>query len=203
VVRVLDVTTHEELTYIVMEFVDGPDLSVMIKRRGGLPARMVLRIVRHIAAALAAGLEQRLIHRDVKPSNILLTRDGVSKLTDFGLALSSADSSGARGVVGTTGYMSPEQLDQPADIDFRTDIYSLGITAYQALTGSLPFPDDDPVRCGNAHRGDPVPPLPSTVPAELQELIVWMLAKHRERRPASYGELAAVLRDLLGANRGA
>jgi serine/threonine protein kinase len=203
VVRVLDVTTHDQLTYIVMEFVDGPDLSVMIRRRGALPPRMVLRIVRHIASALAAGLEQQLIHRDVKPSNILLTRDGVSRLTDFGLALSSADSSGARGVVGTIGYMSPEQLDRPASVDFRSDIYSLGVTAYQALAGSLPFLDDDPARCASAHRTDPVPPLPVAVPGAIQELIVWMLAKHRDRRPSSYRELDDVLRDLSAATRGA
>jgi serine/threonine-protein kinase len=98
--------------------------------------------------------------------------------------------------------MSPEQLDQPADVDFRTDIYSLGITAFQALTGSLPFPDDDPVRCANAQRSAPVPAFQIPVPPEIQDLILWMLAKQRDRRPSSYGELDAVLRDLSGAGRG-
>lgn len=198
VVRVFDVTTANELTYIVMEYVDGPDLSVMIKRRGELPTKMVLKVIRHVAAALAAGLRENLIHRDVKPSNILLTRDGVTKLTDFGLARSNsvADLEGVRGVVGTIGYMSPEQLDHPNEVDFRTDIYSLGITTYQAITGRLPFPDDNAERCANAHRYQPVPSIRRNVPQPVVDCIHWMLAKERDRRPASYDELDGVLEAL-------
>jgi len=187
VVRVLDVET-DDLTYIVMEYIDGPDLSVMIKRRGALPSKMVVRIIRHVTEALDAGLAEQVIHRDVKPSNILLTRDGVTKLTDFGLARSSSgaiDDGGVRGVVGTVGYMSPEQIQSPKDVDFRTDIYSLGITAYQALTGRLPDPDV------------PIPPLPFSVHPGLRDLVMWMLAKHRDRRPSSYRELDNAARSLV------
>jgi serine/threonine-protein kinase len=201
VVRVFDVTTSDESTYIVMEYVDGPDLSVMIKRRGALPPKMVLRVIRHIASALAAGLDENVIHRDIKPSNILLTHAGVTKLADFGLArsTSSTDVSGARGVVGTTGYMSPEQLDTPQAVDFRTDLYALGVTAYQALTGALPFPDNDPKQCADAHRFKPVVPphhIVSSIPASLSDLIVELLAKKAADRPAGYEVLDARLREI-------
>jgi serine/threonine-protein kinase len=201
VVRVYDVTTTEDLTYIIMEYVDGPDLSVMIKRRGALPSKMVLRVVRHVAIGLEAGLDKNLIHRDVKPSNILLTRSGTTKLADFGLARSSsaADPSGARGVVGTIGYMSPEQLDLPTEVDFRSDIYSLGVTTYQSLTGQLPFSNEDPEKCADAHRFQApvaVSRLVPTIPAAVNNLVTWMMAKRREERPQSYKELIAALDEL-------
>jgi eukaryotic-like serine/threonine-protein kinase len=201
VVRVYDVTRSEQGTYIVMEYVDGPDLAVMIKRRGALPARMVVRLIRHISQALAAGLDEQLIHRDIKPSNILLTPAGVTKLADFGLARSSSTSagSGIRGVVGTMGYMSPEQLDDPGQVDFRSDIYSLGVTAYHALTGVLPFPDDDSKTCAEAHRSRAVLApnrVNYSIPTPLSGLIMRMLAKQPADRPASYAQLDAELRDL-------
>ena len=199
VVRVHDVAQNGGNPYIVMEYVDGPDLSVMIKRRGGLPPKMVIRIVRHITAALAAGLQERMIHRDVKPSNILLTAAGVTKLADFGLARSSSESaaSGLRGVVGTTGYMSPEQLEHPALVDFRSDIYALGVTAYHALTNALPFPDRDQ-RQPSYRTQLVLPPnrIMNSIPAALSDLVVRMLSDRAEDRPSSYEQLAAELADL-------
>jgi len=198
VVRVHEVATSNELTYIVMEHVDGPDLRVMIKRRGALPYMMVIRILRHIAAALAAGLAKSLIHRDVKPSNILLTRAGVTKLADFGLARSSsaAEPTGMPGAVGTAAYMAPEQASEPKRAGFRSDIYSLGITAYHALTGGLPFSDHDPEQLAVAHRTQLVVP-PSrfaTIPPSLDDLVMAMMAMRPDDRPASYAALDAELR---------
>jgi len=201
VVRVHDVATSNEHTYIVMEHVDGPDLSVLIKRKGALPHKVVVRILRHIGAALAAGLAEQLIHRDVKPSNILLTRAGVTKLADFGLARSSSaevtGASGIRGVVGTAAYMAPEQASDPQRVDFRSDIYSLGITAYHALTGRLPWSDHELAqRAERPHAYVVTPPsrLEASIPAMLDDLIVAMTASRPDARPASYGALDVVLR---------
>jgi eukaryotic-like serine/threonine-protein kinase len=188
VMRVHDVATSHELPYIVMEYVDGPDLSIMIRRRGALPHKMVVRVLRHVAAALSAGLAEQLIHRDVKPSNILLTRAGVTKLTDFGLARSSGrdEATGLRGVVGTAAYMAPEQARDPDGGDFRSDLYALGITGYHALTGGLP---------AAGHVGVPPPSrFVSTIPPALDALILAMIASAPDARPASYAELDAALR---------
>jgi eukaryotic-like serine/threonine-protein kinase len=199
VVRVHDVATSNDHTYIVMEHVDGPDLSVMMKWRGALPYKMVVRILRHIVAALAAGLAENLVHRDVKPSNILLTRAGVTKLADFGLAQSSsaAEITGVRGVVGTAAYMAPEQASDSKHVDFRSDIYSLGVTAYHALTGGLPFSDHDPKQLAVAHLTQPVVPpsrfIPA-IPAALDALVIAMMAKRAEDRPPSYAAIESELR---------
>src|SRR6185436_4781690 len=143
-----------------------------MRRRGALPYKMVVRLLRHIAAALAAGLAQNLVHRDVKPSNILLTRTGVTKLADFGLAHSSsaAEISGIRGLVGTAAYMAPEQSSDPMRVDFRSDIYALGVTAYHALTGGLPFSDHDATQLALAHQTQAVVPpsrFVAAIPASL------------------------------------
>jgi eukaryotic-like serine/threonine-protein kinase len=203
VVHVLDVENEDSQTYIVMELVDGPDLAAMIKRRGALPHKMVLRLLRHVVAALTAGLTKNLIHRDVKPSNILLTKNGVTKLTDFGLARSSSNAAlaGLRGVVGTIGFMAPEQASNPSIVDFRSDMYALGVTAYHALTGKPPFPHVDDAQCTLAHRQTPVTPprqLVSAIPAELSDLVVAMMAKKQSDRPSSYAALDAALLRIIG-----
>jgi len=201
VIRVHKVATSNEHTYVVMEHVDGPDLSVMIQRKGALPYKVVVRIVRHIGAALAAGLAEQLIHQDVKPSNILLTRAGVTKLADFGLARSSsADVTGAtgiRGMVGTAAYLAPEQARDPPRVDFRSDIYSLGITAYHALTGRLPWSDHELAQRTEWPPGPVVAPpsrLVPSIPAMLDDLIIAMTASRPDERPASYAALDVAVR---------
>jgi eukaryotic-like serine/threonine-protein kinase len=191
VVRVLDVATGDAQPYVVMEFVDGPDLAVMLRRRGALPYKMVVRVLRHISEALSAGLARDLIHRDVKPSNILLTRAGLTKLADFGLARSRVGAAaspalGVRGVVGTAAYMAPEQASPAAAADFRSDIYALGVTGYQALTGALPAVSPEAV----------IPPgrVVAGIPAALDALILAMMAHAPADRPASYAALDEALR---------
>lgn len=192
VVRMLDVTHTEQLTYLVMEWIDGPDLSVMTRRRGRLPPKMVLKIVEHVVAGLAAGLRENLIHRDIKPSNILLTSSGITKIVDFGLARSTLESSNQ--IVGTADYMSPEQIDRPAEVDFRSDLYSLGVTAYQALLGRLPIVATEGPRPNAVIPPNTVDP---SIPAPISELVMWLLERDPRDRPESYD----ALRDAIGSCR--
>ncbi|HMX62275.1 MAG TPA: serine/threonine-protein kinase, partial [Candidatus Sumerlaeota bacterium] len=127
--------------YLVMEFVEGQDLSSLIKQKGPLQAAEVVGIVRQCALALSKATMANLVHRDIKPSNLLLTKDGVVKVMDFGLSKlldsgTSLTNSGA--MMGTPDYMSPEQA-KGEKLDFRTDIYSLGCTMYALLAGKKPF----------------------------------------------------------------
>jgi eukaryotic-like serine/threonine-protein kinase len=199
VVRMLDVTHSSEVTYLVMELIEGPDLAVMLRRRRRLPTKMVLRILSHVVAGLEAGRRENLIHRDIKPSNILLTRTGITKIVDFGLARSASAAASSQ-VVGTVGYMSPEQTDRPTMVDFRSDMYSLGVTVYQALLGSVPFPTDDPAHCAEMHRTQPVVPPGSVdraIPNIVSDLVMWLLEKDPRARPASYDDLRAAVDQCL------
>ncbi len=203
VVRVFDVTKGDPHTYIVMEFIDGISLYRAIERQPLRPLN-VLRLGMHVCAGLHAGLAQGLIHRDVKPGNILITNAGRAKLVDFGLARrSEMEPTPVRpglppeDVAGTPAYMAPEQATDPAKADFRADIYSLGATLFHAALGVAPFTDADPLRLVYAqiHR---MPPDPrhfiATFPAPLAELLLRMLAKQPDQRPGSYEHLAAELR---------
>jgi len=187
VVRVFDVTHTAALTYIVMEFIRGPSLARLIAEHGPLSVGSVARIGVDTIDGLQAGLEQGLIHRDIKPPNILLDDSGVARIVDLGLAnpIHERDDGPLRDstLVGTRGYMSPEQLADPRGVDFRTDIYALGVTLREAATGAPP-----------PHRAAPAP-APPAPPAALAPIITWMTAPAPGDRPASYREL----RDALAA----
>jgi serine/threonine protein kinase len=200
VARILDVTTHA-LTYIVMEYIDGMSLGQRIDRGGPLSPADTLRVGMQVVCGLQAGLDQGLIHRDIKPANILLARSGEVKIVDFGLARqnagrSEAPRSRAPSVIGTYGYMSPEQADDPEAVDFRADIYSLGVTLYEASTGQLPFVTSDPVACIQLHKTRAIPRPEERIvgfPTAVSSLITWMLAKNREERPSTYDELHSAM----------
>jgi eukaryotic-like serine/threonine-protein kinase len=192
VVRVVDVTMGSPYSYIVMEYIAGPDLSSMLRQKGLLPAKMVLRIVSHVAAALRAGLSQQLVHRDIKPSNILLTREGVTKLVDFGLARSYEINVDRGAVVGTLGYMSPEHIESPHTVDHRSDIFSLGVTAYRAITGLLPVQANNSAQAIAMLRTQAITAphrLNTKVTTEVSDLIMWMLQLEPSRRPRDYDVL--------------
>jgi serine/threonine protein kinase len=196
VVRVLDVTHTEAITYIVMDLVDGPTLARRIRRERRLSPSEVLRIGIDVALGLEAGLQQGLVHRDIKPANVLIATDGTAKIVDLGLALASEGSSGDAhlpgSVVGTPGYMAPEQMARPNEIDFRADIFSLGVTLYHASVGTLPL-------CAGGTR----PPRPESIlpdyPPAASSLIMWMLEEDRENRPPTYSALVAEMRSALAA----
>ncbi len=208
VVQIFDVTHTPELTFLVMEYIGETAFSRAIAREAW-PAIEVLRVGLQVIAGLRAGLEQGLVHRDVKPSNIMLTELGKVKLVDFGLAAHGAavtrdgDGRVAPVLVGTYGYMAPEVAAGRA-FDFRSDVYSLGVTLFQAATGRLPFDNRDPEVCLRRQREESPPhprALRADLPAELCDLLLWMLRREPEARPQSYAELEAAMQGAL--SRGA
>lgn len=190
------VEESSDLVYFVMACIDGESLGDRIRRTGPLDAAVVAKLVQEIAWALAYAHSRGVIHRDIKPDNILIdTATGRAVLTDFGIArVSSISTMSHQGeVLGTFRYMSPEQASADAVIDGRADLYSLGVTAFFALTGRTPFEGDDPVTLLSQHIAQPAPPVLSVrggVPARLAEAIDRCLAKDPAQRFAN-GELLA------------
>jgi serine/threonine-protein kinase len=184
------------IAYLVMEFVDGEPLSAQLARDGRLPAARVLEIVRQAALALAEAHRVGMVHRDVKPGNLLVRRsDGAVKITDFGIAR-AADAvpltqNGM--VVGTAQYFSPEQAEGRV-VGPPSDVYSLGVVAYECLAGRLPFVADSPVTVAMMQIRDVPPPLPPDVPAPVRALVLRTLAKDPRQRFAHGGELADAVR---------
>ena len=182
----------EVVPFLVMEFVDGRSLAEGLASRGPLPAREVAAVIEQAALGLSSAHALGLIHRDIKPGNLLVAPDGTVKITDFGIAR-AADSvpltrTGA--VVGTAQYISPEQAAGCA-AGPASDLYSLGVVGYTCLSGSPPFDGGTPLATALAHVRDPVPPLPASVPAGLRALVMDLLAKDPARRPASGLEVAS------------
>ena len=176
-------------SYLVMELVPGEPLSAMIARHGRLSASVTLDIVGQAADALDAAHRAGIVHRDIKPGNLLVTADGVTKITDFGIARAQWTSQEAQltqtGIVmGTASYVSPEQAAGGA-ITSASDIYSLGVVAYECLTGQPPFIAETPIALAVAHMQRPVPPLPADVPGPVADLVLAMLAKQPADRPES------------------
>jgi serine/threonine protein kinase len=175
--------------YLIMELVQGEPLSAVIARQERLSPGDTLRIVSQSADALAAAHEAGIVHRDIKPGNLLVTSDGTTKITDFGIAramwAAQASHLTQTGMVmGTASYVSPEQATG-GTITSASDIYSLGVVAYECLVGEPPFTAETPVAIAVAHMHRPVPPLPDDVPAPVAELVTSMLAKAPEDRPQS------------------
>ena len=202
IVAVHDVGVHEGQVYIVSDYLDGPDLGRWLRdHRPAWPE--AARIAAAVADALAHAHARLIIHRDVKPANILLGADRAPVLVDFGLALGEAQAGGAqKGVVaGTPYYMSPEQAAGTAHrIDGRTDVYSLGVVLYEMLTGRLPFRATDRQELLRQVRDDePQPPrqLVGDIPPEVERACLKALAKRQEDRYTTAGDFAADLRRVL------
>src|SRR5215207_7603651 len=182
--------------YLVMEYVDGEPLSAQLARDGRLPPARVLDVVRQAALALSEAHRVGMVHRDVKPGNLLVRRsDGAVKITDFGIAR-AADAvpltqNGM--VVGTAQYFSPEQAEGRV-VGPASDVYSLGVVAYECLAGRLPFVADSPVAVAMMQIRDTPPPLPPDVPAPVRALVLRALAKDPRRRFATGGEFAEAVR---------
>jgi tetratricopeptide (TPR) repeat protein len=203
VVRVYGFGHAEGQPYLVMEYVEGESLADKLRRQRRLGSPEALGIARSVAEALAAAWEKGVVHRDVKPSNILLDRKGQVRVADFGLAKSAAASSdptltGEGAVVGSPAYMSPEQ-GRGLPVDFRADVYSLGVVLYEALAGAPPFEGPTPADVVAKHLYAELPSLAAKrpdLPAALVRLVEWMTRKDPAERPGSYAELLSRLASL-------
>jgi serine/threonine-protein kinase len=185
-----------------MEYLDGRTLKELLVRNGPTPVRIAIDYARQILSALAFAHRGGIVHRDIKPHNIVVGSDGRLKVTDFGIARSGASQMTEAGsIVGTAQYLSPEQA-RGAPVDPRSDIYSLGIVLYEMLTGKVPFTGDTPVEIAMKHLSQiPEPPseLRSDVPHELDAVVMRALAKDPDQRYESADEMDA---DLARVARG-
>jgi len=210
VVRVYSLGQAAGSDYVVMEYVEGESLAQRLGREGRLPPEEALRILGECVEGLDAAWAKGIVHRDVKPGNILLDSRGGVRVADFGLAKSLSTAVGedstastalthAGHVLGTPHYMSPEQARGEASVDLRSDIYSLGIVLSEMLTGRRPFQGATPFALVDQHMHAPLPSLRGLRPevSEGQEqLAVWMTQKEAADRPGSYAELALRIEEL-------
>ncbi len=207
IVQVFDFDVEDGQYYMVMEYLDGPTLKThleMLHQRGErLPLADVLRIVRDVGSALAYAHARGIVHRDVKPANVILETSGRVVLTDFGVAkiLSGTQFTATGTVLGTPAYMSPEQgLGQPGD--GRSDIYSLGVMLYEMATGRLPFDADTPLAVVMKHVHDPLP-LPRSVLPELPESLERVILRALAKEPAErYDRVEAMVAALDAVGKG-
>ncbi|MBT1606385.1 serine/threonine-protein kinase [Curtobacterium flaccumfaciens] len=191
IANVFDYGEEDGSAYLVMELVPGEALSTMIEREHTLPVDKVLDIVAQTANALQAAHAVGLVHRDIKPGNLLITPDGRVKITDFGIAriADQVPLTATGQVMGTVQYLSPEQASgHPASPS--TDIYSLGIVAYEALAGRRPFTGESQVAIAMAHINEQPPPLPGDIPEPVSALVISCIAKKPADRPATAANLA-------------
>ncbi|CAN5350989.1 hypothetical protein BH11PLA2_BH11PLA2_31480 [soil metagenome] len=203
VVRVLDFEDRPSQPYVVMEFVDGLTASDLIKQSGRISASRAIEIALDVTGGLEAAWKIGIIHRDVKPGNILVTKSGRSKLVDLGLATIKGDGTsdqpaGTGPVEGTVGYMSPEAINGDK-IDHRSDMYSLGATLFHLMAGRLPFTGRSPNEVVLKHLQAPVPDIHEMVhevPVHISQLISTLMAKQPDGRFQDYAELREELRAL-------
>jgi serine/threonine protein kinase len=194
IAAVYDYHEDADSAVIVMELLVGPTLTERLRERGRIEAMEAAEIAAQVAEALQDAHDSGIVHRDVKPSNIILTRQGV-KVVDFGIAAVASDPrlTAAQNVLGSAAYLAPEraagQGASPA-----TDLYSLGVVLYEMLTGRLPYADNDPVALVTAHLNAPPAPLPGDIPAGIADICLGALAKNPAERPPTAGILAGQLR---------
>jgi len=203
-VRVYDAGEWKKNYYIVMEFIQGKSLGDTLKTKARLPYPEAVKIIRQCAQGLEAAAQKSIIHRDIKPDNIMILDSGGVKLTDFGLAKSlesSMEITQTGQLMGTPHYMSPEQCDG-ANVDFRSDMYSLGATFYRIITGKFPYSGNTAFAVMRKHVEEPLTP-PSTVineiPKDVSSIIEKMMQKQPENRYMSYDE---VIESLTAVEKG-
>lgn len=206
VVDVYDFGEQDGFLYIVMQFVDGEDLKQYIARHGALDPTRARQLTTQILAGLAAIHAAGIIHRDIKPQNVLIGRDGIARVTDFGVAQAAIDVglTTAGTTVGTAAYMAPEQA-QAGTLDESTDIYAVGVVLYEMLTGQMPFTAPTPVAMMLAHiQQDPIPPSrvapEQRIPTDLDAIVLQAMAKNPADRFRSASAMSRALAGLSTAD---
>ena len=203
-VQIFELDETKGFHFFAMEYVQGKTLEEELKEQGHLAMEQALDYIEQAARGLQAAARKSLIHRDIKPSNIMIDDDRVVKLTDFGLAKALQDDSKLTQsdvILGTPHYVSPEQARGESSIDHRSDMYSLGVTLFEALSSQLPFQASTPMGVMLRHVNDPVPDiakLRSNLPWEIVEIVKTLLSKKACDRFQSYDELLSALQ---GARR--
>ena len=200
IVGVYDVGREGNINYIVMELIEGDTLNKIIEREAPMDFRKVIDISKQVAAALRVAHKNKIIHRDVKPHNIMVTNDGVVKLADFGIARAVNDATLSTGskIVGSVHYFSPEQA-RGNYVDERSDIYSLGIVMYEMLTGKVPFDGDNPVTVALKHINEEITPpreLEPSIPPALERCVMKATSKFQTNRYANADELIQDLENI-------
>lgn len=199
IVSVYDVVDEGSIHYIVMELIEGITLKSYITKKGRLGSKEAIGIAIQVAQGIAAAHDQHIVHRDIKPQNMIISRDGKVKVADFGIARAVSNQTIGATAIGSVHYISPEQA-RGGFSDSRTDIYSLGITMFEMVTGTVPFDGDNTVSIALAHLEQAVTPpsrLNPEVPVSLDRIIMKCTQKKPERRYRDVYELIADLRHAL------
>lgn len=187
IVQVTDFFEEEGQFFLVMEYVDGQDLSHVIKSRGKLPQSEVLAIFQDILKGLGFAHDKGLVHRDMKPSNVLIDKSGRARIMDFGIAILKGAAekrlTAVGAAIGSPWYMSPEQIERPHEVDQRTDIYALGIVLYEMLTGSVPFDGETDFSVKYQQIKSPAPD-PRQINSEISEAMAQIVLKAMAKDPA-------------------
>lgn len=204
IIQGIDVGVSNGVHYFAMEYVDGPTVGQLLKRGGALDEKRSINIILQIARALDHAHRLGLVHRDIKPENIMLTRSGVAKLCDLGLAKLSAQGDSGRtdpgASMGTPNYISPEQARGAEEVDIRADIYSLGATFYHMVVGEVPFPSENAAIAITKHLTEEVAPPNERNPLvsrDVSYVIVRMMQKDKAKRYQTPGEVVADLEKIL------
>ena len=205
IVEVYDVGEDNGQYYIVMEYIDGKHLKTLLKKRGKLTIPEAVDIMRQIASGLSVAHDQYLIHRDIKPQNIMILENGLVKITDFGIAMAmnSTQLTQTNSVMGSVHYLPPEQASGKG-ASLQSDIYSMGILMYELLTGKLPYHGDNAVEIALKHLKEPLPSirdeLPS-IPQSVENIIIRATAKNPKNRYADAKEMYEDLKTCLNEER--